>query len=211
MKNVKLVILIVIGLGYCSILMAQPPTDGLVLWLKADAGVVGYDPNVPSDPNDPMSGMIDPASVGDTVGIWKDQSDTSNDAWRTYGSPKLAEGTFPNGTHPVIDFSGADGFFLEDPASLRLEELSVYAVVHVDDGSISQIFICNFSGNGFGLGISDGSPEHVKWYTVPTASSMEPDVSLNDPNDTPTIVTAVYRPDSGVYSKFVYFNGLPVG
>jgi len=216
MKNAKLIILTVIGLGYCSILMAQPPSDGLVLWLKGDAGVIGYDPdlidpNSPGyDPNDPMLGITGPASVGDSVGIWEDQSATSNDAWRTYGLPKLAEGTFPNGTYPVIDFSGTDGFILEDAASLRLEELSIYTVVNIDAGSQSQIFISNFAPTvGFGLGISDSSPEIVKWFTSPTASSMEPGVSLYDPNS-PTIVTAVYRPDAGMYSKLVYFNGLPV-
>ncbi len=196
-------------LGYCHTGLAQPPSAGMVLWLKADAGLIGYDPNLVTDPNNPTDGLTGPAAIGDFVGVWEDQSTNANDAWRKFGLPILVNRVFPNGEHPVVDFSGADGFVLEDAASLRLDRLSIYAVVQVDQGALSQTIMANYTDTaGYGVGMDDGTAGHVKWFSGGYPKILTTPQAV-DPNS-PVIMTAIYRPKVGQFSKLIYFNGLPV-
>src|SRR5262245_42322142 len=83
---------------------AQPPAANLVLWLKADGGVMAAD--------------------GQTVTAWADQAGDPLNNGTPIGAPQLTEVSFLNGPHPIIRFDGNDAFSMEGPDELALQELS---------------------------------------------------------------------------------------
>ena len=75
------------GQGFAQSISSLP---GLVLWLRADAGVV---------------------SAGDSVSVWQDQSGLHNDATAIPGSePKLINAPALNNM-PSLQFNGSSDFF----------------------------------------------------------------------------------------------------
>lgn len=202
-KNVLiLTIALLMGVGCSQILLAQPPTEGLKLWLKADDGAMKADPANP--------GSFIPASVGEGVTLWQDKSGSGHDGtaagWG--GNPILVD----TGSNKAIRFNGNAGFLLADTLGMRLTTMSIYAVAKVDIGAKSQIIIGNYSDvAGYGLGISDGFTNKVKWFTAAnwSGNSMEPTTLLNDPNRY-TIINASYDPAASSVEKVVYFDGTHV-
>ncbi len=191
---------LLIGIGFSQILLAAPPTAGLKLWLKADEGALKPNP----EPNSPI--LFVPAEVGDTVTKWQDMSGSGHDATvkAGWGTPTMIAA----GTKKAIRFDGNDGFLLADPAGLRLATVSVFAVINVDDNSPrGQIVVGNYSDvQGWGVGMSDGVTNKLKWFTAKnwSGSSMEYLLPTGNP-DQYTIVNATY--DTAADLKTIYFDG----
>jgi len=152
-KTFSWVILLVMG-GW-GVVQADPPTTGLVLWLKADAGVL--------DPNG------DPATAGHVVEQWMDQSATGNQADRVAGDPRLTTATFPNGSHPVIEFDGDDGYRLQDNVSTQLPNLTAFMVFSIEGTQTMTTIFSNYAAAGWGVGRSDSSttPNRFKYWSGP--------------------------------------------
>ena len=147
---------VILSFGYVLDAQADPPATNMVLWLKADAGV--------------MSGG-GAASVGEMVDQWQDQSGNSNNANLAIGDPILQTAGFPNGSHNVIRFNGDDGFELTNEAPLRLTNFRIFIVNSYDaDGGVERIFGNYSVGNlstqyGYALGTkSDGGGAPMWWY-----------------------------------------------
>ena len=173
---------------FTSATPVAPPTTGMVLWFKADAGVV----------------TVAPVAVA----TWTNQVSAGLHSARPNKrstAPTLTSAPFPNGQHSVIRFNGAGGFTLDTP-NLGIQDVSVYLVGRLD-GSVrnSQEFIGNSSdgGGGWGLGIDDGAPGVVKWFTSGNAYESCP---LDD--STPTWITATISGTTG--QKALYFNSTNV-
>lgn len=165
---------------------STPPGSDLAIWLKADAGVT--------------------LGSGNTVTAWADQAAATDNSGTALGDPELAQAIFANGPHPVIRFSGNDGFDLLNAASLEVANLSVYVVGSVNSSVASEIFIGHFKPTfGWALGISDGTPGRVKWFTSPP-QSLEP-VGGSLGNNVPTILTGTYQGGT----KTLYVNGTAAG
>ena len=142
-------------LGFVPNVQADPPVTDQVLWLKADSGV-----------------MADgsPASVGEVVDLWQDQSVNNNHAQLLLGDPQLATENFPNGNYPVIRFNGDDGFSLVNETATRLTDFSIFILSSYDAGSYNSRIFCNYSvGNlstqyGYALGTTAGGDSDW-WYS----------------------------------------------
>lgn len=148
-----------------------PPAMDIVMQLDAGAGVTDSEGS--------------PIAPGQVVNVWEDQAGGSLDAQVMWGNPTLESGTFPNGQHNVIRFTGDDGFViydLSDPnmypegypgsdpnsgAPLDLETYTIYVVGKLNqETNFSQVFLSNYSqSNGYILGISDTLPDHVKFWS----------------------------------------------
>ena len=164
-----------------------PPTDGMVLWLRADAGVNTQQPV-------PVYGWADQAPAGLHNGT-------------SVGVPTLAQAEFPDGSHPVVQFAGGSGFNLEGAAGMELQDLSIYAVLSVDNTVAGQVFLGNYRDvAGWALGISDGTPGLVKWFTAPPDSLEPPAAALA--NHVPTLLTATRASDG---TKTLYVNSTEAG
>src|ERR1043165_4481102 len=101
-----------------------PPASGLAVWLKADQGVT--------------------TPAGNVVTAWADQAGGNDHSGTALGDPELAQATFANCPHPVIRFSGNDGFDLLNDADLEAPDLSVYVVGSVNNTVASEIFVGHF-------------------------------------------------------------------
>ena len=171
--------------------VVDPPTDGMALWLKADAGVIA--------PGTPIGQLADLAPAGTHNGT-------------AVGTPVLTETTFPNGLHPVVHFNGSSGFALEDSAGLYIQNLSIYVVASVNNQLSGRIFLGNYRDvYGWCFGIADGLPGRVKWFTseVPgwLPNSLEPPAAALADN-VPTLITAT-KASGG--NKALYVNGAEAG
>ncbi len=188
-------------IGSSQTLLADPPTAGLKLWLKADAGTLKLDPST-EDPNDYLA-----ASEGDTIDRWADQSDNGNDAMLLLGTPKL----LTVGSQKAVRFDGSGGFLLTDTASLRLSTLSIYAVVDMDANAQNQTIVGNYANvTGYALGMSDGTANAIKWFTSNKGnnSSTEPATLLPGDPDRYTILNATYNSTLKMAAaKTFYFDG----
>jgi len=138
------------GIAAVAILSGQavaedPPAQDMVMWVKADAGV-----------------------VSDAFGVleWQDQSGNGNDATWHAGSMAHTTADFGTGTHDVIRFF-KDGFFDLPTEPFRLPDVTVYAVVQQADTSFDDriCYFSTYSNNvnwGYGyhmdLQIAGGSP-----------------------------------------------------
>ena len=117
-------------------------TNGLQLWLKADAGVT--------------------AGAGGQVTAWQDQSGNGNNASQTTAdqSPLLANGAV-NGK-PVLRFDGVDDFLqVEDSASVSIAgDITTFFVVKFDDFATFRAVWAKTSAN---------QPAPNDWYTLPSS------------------------------------------
>jgi len=197
-----LTLVLFIGIGSSQTLLADPPTAGLKLWLKADAGILKLDTST-MDPNDYIAALD-----GDTIDRWADQSGNANDAIWASGTPKL----LTVGSQKAVRFDGISWFALMDTPGMRLSNLSIYAVVDMDPGSQGQTFFGNFDNvSGFALGTNDGVANAVKWFTADdwNGSSTEPATLLPADPDRYTIINATYL-STETLLKTVYFDGTNV-
>lgn len=98
------------------------PQSGLALWLRADAGVT--------------------TGTSNKVSAWADQSGFHNDAAQSLSNrqPTLVDSVI-NG-HPAVRFSGGQGMAIADEASLRPENLTVFAVLKQRGFSAYQRLLC---------------------------------------------------------------------
>ncbi len=158
-----------------------PPTNGMVLWLRADAGVNTQQPV-------PVFG-------------WTDQAPGELHSGIAIGAPTLEQVMFPNGSHSVVRFSGSSGFNLAGAGLLELQDFSIYTVLSVDNTVAGQVFVGNYVDvAGWALGISDGTPGLVKWFTAPPQSLEPAGGALGD--QVPTLLTAT-RTSAGLKTLFV--------
>lgn len=182
---------------------AQPPAEGLKLWLKADEGALKPNP-------EPNTTDYVPAEVGDTVTIWQDMSGNGHDASISIGAPTLIS----TGTQNAIRFDGNDGYLLTDHEGLRLSPISIYAVIDIDDNSpVSQCFVSNFTPvTGFAVGISDSVPNRLKWFTAggngDTCGGSGDSMEVNLPTGTPNQYIIVNATLDNANYKVIYFDGI---
>ena len=137
-----------------SVSSATIPEPDLVLHLKADTDVLN------------QSGT--PASNGQTVGKWLDQSDNDFIAKLEWDNPTLDT----TGAFPVITFDGDDGLDIDssdptdpfDPNALKLRNFMVFVVGKINSADQqSKIFYAN--DTGFSAGISDNYTDTIKFNT----------------------------------------------
>jgi hypothetical protein len=149
----------------CTIQSGELPPPTMNLVMQLDAGLGTIDPNKPGG-----------ITYGDTVRIWEDQSASGIlDATTQWGSPSLESGTFPNGPHNVIRFTGGDGMTIYKPSSsdpnymapLDLSTYTIYVVGKLNTTlNTSQIFFANYAnGKGYSVGVSDVLPDYAKFWT----------------------------------------------
>ena len=132
------------------------PEPNLVLHLKANTDVLN------------QSGT--PATNGQAVGKWLDQSDYDFIAKLEWGDPTLDT----TGAFPVITFDGDDGLDIDpndpvdpfDPNALKLKNFMVFVVGKINSAKQhSKIFFADGADAGFNVGISDNYPDVFKFYT----------------------------------------------
>lgn len=135
---------------------APIPTTNLKLWLRADLGLT--------------------TNASGTVTSWKDQQVGSLAKNGTYtGKPLLVQDVFPNGSHPVIQFNGSSGFRLANGNDMRLTNMTVYLVWNIlEDSQMKTVFGNYRDVAGWCIGISDATPDRMKWFTAPP-DSFEPE------------------------------------
>jgi hypothetical protein len=165
---------LVMGFALPGALDAQePPTENLKLWLDAGKEVL---------------------ETGGNVASWLDQSgsETPHDATASGGSPVLETFTFPSEAElPVIRFDGSSGFELENDRDMDLPNLTIYAVAATPASAQSKLLIANYVNVfGYGLGLSDGVPGRVKWFTAGPGQSHEPTPGGDLQDNVPVILTA---------------------
>ena len=156
--------------------LPQPPSEGMVLWLKADAGV-----NTQPQSNKVLD--------------WFDLAPGAGRRGSAVGAPLLVNTTFPNGTHPAIRFDGKSGFTLNGAASLNVQDLAIYIVASADASTKGRTLLANHGDSlGWNVGVSDANPGRVKWWTAP-ADTLEPaGASLG--NNAPALITATRTRDA---------------
>jgi alpha-galactosidase len=174
------------GVYYCDTTLINATitkvSDGPLLWLKADEGIV-------SD----QTGVI----------TWQDQSVYTINANRQFGAPQHVTVGRPEGDYQVIRFDGNDGFFLSDWTALQTPSLTIYAVGAVENNSQNQTFIANYADvYGYDLGISDAKPNTIKWFTAQAAATME-STRVLFPGEL-YLITAIFDSNSG--QKNLYIN-----
>ena len=156
---------VVLGL---ATLEAEPPSENLLLHLKADAGV-----------------QVD---ANGRLLVWEDQAGGDHDATpsvddpevmpRGFGTsePQLSCATFPNGEHTVLGFQGDAGLAFENEDEFDVPEVSIYAVVGLSTsrGMIMANYsrainwgygyVCRFNGLGLVQFVtSNGTQESYNW------------------------------------------------
>ena len=114
------------------------PGEGLLLWLKADAGTT--------------------QGTGGTVSLWADQSGNGNDAAQSspFNQPQWVDDAI-NG-HPTLRFDGnSDSLATAQPVITTNNNATVLVVVRLPDANTRGPFIKNGSSDGFGLGVGSGT------------------------------------------------------
>ncbi len=144
--------------------LPEPLPSEMLLWLKADTGVV-----------DPNSGQ--PVAIGGIARGWQDQSGNGLNAILAYGDPTLATGSFHNGDQPVIRFDGDDSLLLYDTASpnynpgigdpLSTSSFSIYVVGKLSNNQVNSSFIASVGEvTGWDVGISATQQNKMALTTV---------------------------------------------
>ena len=103
-----------------------------------------------------------------------------------------------------------DGILLANPDDLFVDEFTIFAVIHnVDTARASQCIVANYADvGGFGLGISDGIPGRIKWFTANPPESLEPETGADLAGGTPYILTVTFDVNG---SKDLRLNGTSAG
>ena len=155
--------MLTVALAFCVIQCGGPapiPTACLQLWLKADAGV---------------------ELNGRTVSRWVDQSGNENDANQLdarYQPLSVSKGL--NG-FPVLRFDGVDDW-LRLTGSVRMSDLSVFAVFKLDSGAIGADYYVpivfgneNNAGQFYGLGTEtrflSSAPDTLNVFAGPNSAA----------------------------------------
>ncbi len=132
--------------------------DGLILWLKADAGV--FEDSAKTTPA---------TDDGDVIGAWADQSGNGNDATQgtTANKPTLRLNVV-NGL-PVIRFDGTNDILTIalDLGLGAIDNLAIFFVVNPVDTASSKIVLGNQAnaGNRQGLVIFHNATENLTYET----------------------------------------------
>lgn len=173
-----------------------PPAQDMVLWVKADAGV-----------------------VSDAFGVteWQDQSGNGNDATWHVGSMKHETADFGNGTHDVIRFF-KDGFFDLNTAPFRLPDITVYAVVQQADTAFDDriAYFSNYSNAvnwGYGyhmdLEIIGGNPYSRMFTSAGTQATISDFVMAGPAPGMHYITTQIDTTNTDL--KSTYVDGTLIG
>jgi hypothetical protein len=151
-----------------------PPTQNMVLWVKADTGVFAD-----------LSGVYD----------WGDQSGASRDFNSVLGFPQMGMADFPNAVHPVVTFNLNDTLVNGFPADFKLQNYTIYIVGAADTNS-ARALVGNYRGYAvennanqvhFGavttsgeIGLNGGTLQNqVPFYSVATFSPPNATLSVN--------------------------------
>lgn len=167
---------------------ADPPLQDMLLWVKADAGVI---------------------SDAQGVATWEDQSGNNNDAIRTLGTMQLTTAGFGNGSHDVIRFN-KDGFFALDSAPLRVQDLTIYAVAEQTDQERRAIFSTYSNAINFGYGYHlDMEGPNTRAFTSAGNGATISDWIIPGPSAGMHSITAAISATNG--SKTLYSDGAVLG
>ncbi len=135
-----------------------PPAADRVLWLAADTGLTGTS----------------------TVTSWKDAGTGSEWVSTILSDPARSLLWFSgSGLHRAVAFDGNDGLDLVPSASVaNMASLSLYIVASLNTTQNGRQIVSNYdepggSPRGWGLGISDGNNNRVKWFTAPPGDSVD--------------------------------------
>lgn len=179
----------------------DPNYPDILLWVTADAGVMTTGDC--ADCNDV------PASTGDVVSTWLDQTAKGHDAVANEGATMSLEtanfGT-PAADHPVIRFNG-DGFFALDTAALRVPDLTIYAVAEMT-GSGRRSYFSTYSNAaqwGYGYHVDMEGP-YLRAFTSAGTSGTISDWIAGSVSSTGMILITT-QIDSTGGTKTVYVNG----
>jgi len=173
-----------------------PPMEDMLLWLKADAGV-----------------------ITDATGVvsWEDQSTNGNDATRHVGTMQHTTSTFGVGVHDVIRFA-KDGFFDLPTAPLSVPNLTVYAVVQQADPSFDDriAYFSNYSnqinwGWGYHLDfqIAGGNPIS-RMFTSAGTQETHTDFTMAGPAPGMHLMTTQID-STTAKTKSTYADGVLIG
>jgi hypothetical protein len=181
--------------------LANPsvPGDGLVLWLKADAGV--------KDSNG------SPAVNNGSVGTWQDQSFYQNNANQGTSGNQLTFITSRSDLNnkPVVRFNGSSSWLdITDNSSLRLANVTVIAVAQTHS-TAQQDLVChgldsNYLGDqrwpnySYDLGIAAnngiwGALGYTWYHNIQAGNTTNVEDDLSGPTNLPenmSIWTMVY-------------------
>lgn len=186
----RILIAVVAALSMPGLSQGQspPPTQDMLLWLKADAGVI---------------------TDGSGVATWEDQSGNGNNATRQVGTMQHTTSTFGLGNHDVIRFL-KDGFFKLDTEPFRVPDLTVYAVVQQADTSFDDriSYFSTYSNNvnwGYGvhvdLQIAGGTPISRMFTSAGTQETIS-DFTMAGPSPGMHFITSQIDSTNGVKSSF---------
>lgn len=172
-----------------GLVVAQdPPAQDMLLWLKADAGVV---------------------SDSQGIATWEDQSGNEHHATRALGTMQHTTSNFGNGTHDVIRFN-KDGFFALDTQPFQLQDVTIYAVAEQTGQERRSIFSTYSNAINFGYGYHlDMEGPNVRAFT-----SNGTGATLSDwlvPDSTVGMESITAQIGATVGSKSVYSNGNLLG
>jgi len=179
-------------IGFSDRAQGEPSFDDLIVWLSADRDV-------------------ETVEGGTAVVGWSDQAEVDILHHGTaVGTPQLVSSRFPSGFLPAIRFNGStDGILLENGEDIFLSEMTIHIVVNnVDMSRVAQCMFANYRDvSGFGVGISDGVPGRLKWFTAHPIESLEqPEANLQ--LDTAHVITVSLTSDG---RKTARIDGVEVG
>ena len=167
---------------------ADPPIQDMLLWVKADAGVV---------------------SDAQGVATWQDQSGNANDAVRSVGTMQHTTSNFGSGVHDVIRFN-KDGFFALNTEPLRVPDVTIYAVAEQTGEERRAIFSTYSNAINFGYGYHlDMEGPNIRAFSSAGSGSTLSDWLVPDAHVGMESITAQISTTNGV--KTVYSNGVSLG
>lgn len=167
---------------------AAPPAQDMLLWVKADAGVV---------------------SDAQGVATWEDQSGNGNDAIRTLGTMQHTTANFGTGQHDVIRFN-KDGFFALDTTPLQVPDVTIYAVAEQTGQERRAIFSTYSNAINWGYGYHlDMEGLNTRAFSSAGTSATLSDWISPGPDVGMHAITAAIDSTNGV--KTLYSDGAVLG
>ncbi len=200
------VAMVVVGLFFTAAVQGQIPEPNdpnmtLLLWLKADAGVMAASNS--EDPN------LVAAGLGDAVLLWKDQSMSGNDATRVKGTMQLATKTFVTGEQNVVRFS-KDGFFKLNTAPFQVPDLTVFAVVEQTLAERRVYFSTYSNAVNWGYGVNlDMEGSGTRAFTSAGSQETISDWWIAGPGPGMHMITTTISSTLG--SKSIFVDGTLLG
>lgn len=180
---------VLLGVAFVStVKAADPPSQDMLLWVKADAGVM---------------------SDAQGVATWEDQSGNGRNATRTLGTMQHTTATFGTGEHDVIRFN-KDGFFALDTAPFRVPDVTIFAVAQQTGQERRSVFSTYSNAINFGYGYHlDMEGPNIRAFSSEGSGSTLSDWIVSDANSGMKTITAEISSTAGV--KTLYTNGTSIG